>query len=660
MNVYHRSVTVFLLLVALLGQAAPTFAQQGGVIHLSPVEAAEFPSVQIQMDVYDEQGRFVSQLGPDNVQILEDGKAIQPDTINPVRNGLQIILALNLGPTLAKQTDGITVYERIQFALIDWARQQDNPVGDDYSFATPTGLYTIRSSEPDELVSALTDYQPDLQKTQPSLNSLVEALDLATDPLNDTSMKRTILYITPPLDETNQAPLADLAARAREIGVRVNIWIIQSDPQAAGSIPITGTENAEETPVTLQTLSETTGGQYIEILPTDPIPEVETFFAPLRSSYRIEYTSAAQRTGTHQLVVQVNQENISLTSDSQAFSLTVEPPNPIFLSPPSTIERTWTKAEKNQLPQLIPAKVPMQILVEFPDQHNRDLTATRLYLDGKLVDENTKPPFDEFSLPLADIQTTSTHALRLEVVDVLGLSGTSVEVPLDIVVEQPVKASLFQKFSERGLIAIGAMLFSGLALALVLTSGQRWARRKRSALDRKRMKDPVTQPVKIRQEKPRQEKSKPAASKSVASRPAWAPAGWQSAAWPRPSAPSAAARLVLLDENEQPITGGVVLLSRQEITFGSDPRRATQVLESPTVAELHARLYRTEEGRFCLCDQNSIAGTWVNYAPVTTAGTTLEHNDLIHIGKVMFRFELTDPSKIPATDIKVVHLEKHV
>jgi pSer/pThr/pTyr-binding forkhead associated (FHA) protein len=81
------------------------------------------------------------------------------------------------------------------------------------------------------------------------------------------------------------------------------------------------------------------------------------------------------------------------------------------------------------------------------------------------------------------------------------------------------------------------------------------------------------------------------------------------------------------------------------------------VLESATVNELHARLYRDSEDNFFLADQESIAGTWVNYAPITSGGTRLEHGDLIHIGKVLFRFEIMDPARIPTAEIKVTDLE---
>ena len=127
--------------------------------------------------------------------------------------------------------------------------------------------------------------------------------------------------------------------------------------------------------------------------------------------------------------------------------------------------------------------------------------------------------------------------------------------------------------------------------------------------------------------------------------------------WPRTSPPNAPARLVALDESEQPLTGGIVYLSRQEITFGSDPKRATQVLNSPTVDSLHARLFHNPEGEFFLADQGSIAGTWINYAPVTSTGARLEHGDLIHIGKTMFRFELTNPDQATSAKVNVVDVE---
>ena len=369
--------------------------------------------------------------------------------------------------------------------------------------------------------------------------------------------------------------------------------------------------------------------------------------------------------------MQIKQAAGNLASNENDFTLAVQPPNPIFISPPSSIQRSWSAPTKDSTSTLTPEKVGLQIMVEFPDQHRRPLKATRLYVNDKLVAENISEPFERFDWPLDDINIPARQMLRVEAVDLLGLTGASSVIPVEVLIDQPAKAAVTERVSMQGIIAVGSVVAAGLVLALVLvfTNTQRRARRKRQQMDKRLMKDPVTQPVAIHQDKSKSRPGKnqpPKVKTAPGSAPAPRPAGQRvSSAWSNPiwsranalarkAATAAPARLVALDENEQPITGGAIPLTRQEITFGTDPHRATQVLDSATVNELHARLYRSPEGSFYLADQGSIAGTWINYAPVNNSGARLEHGDLIHIGRVMFRFELANPSMI---DIKVVDLE---
>jgi len=45
-------------------------------------------------------------------------------------------------------------------------------------------------------------------------------------------------------------------------------------------------------------------------------------------------------------------------------------------------------------------------------------------------------------------------------------------------------------------------------------------------------------------------------------------------------------------------------------------------------------------------DEGSIAGTWVNYTPVSRNGADLEHGDMIHIGRTGFRFTIRQPKTV--------------
>jgi hypothetical protein len=67
----------------------------------------------------------------------------------------------------------------------------------------------------------------------------------------------------------------------------------------------------------------------------------------------------------------------------------VQPPNPILVSPPLQIKRQPSPDDPYNEEALLPAKQNIEILVEFPDGHVRELKHTALYVDGQIVDENT-------------------------------------------------------------------------------------------------------------------------------------------------------------------------------------------------------------------------------------------------------------------------------
>ena len=646
LRILSRICMILIFLVAPLWTATPAAAQENSALRISAPEVDSFPAIHFRLDAYDAQGNFLDSLKPTDVQIVEDGKTLPAQSVEKVEAGLQTIIVLNTSPAMANPSGGMVPYKTLQKALADWANQLTSQSVDDYSFSTPSGLSLTREHDPAQVAKAFMDYQPDLAKTQPSLSSLTQALDLATDPLGQSTTRRAMLYITPTLPANAGATLADLTNRAKDMGVRVNVWLVSRGgaPAPAGAAPDP-----------LQQLAQATGGQYQVLLPNADLPSIEPLFQPLRSTYQVSYNSSIQKGGQHTLSARLAQAGQSIDSNQTSFNLDVQPPNPMFLSPPTTLERSWTSAAKNEVSALSPDKVPLQILVDFPDHHQRDIKATRLYVNDRLAQENTAAPFNQFTWSVSNLEASGRVMLRVEAVDALGLTGTSAEVPVDVTVTPPLATSLTQRISRNGMIAIAAIAAAGgvLAMVLILTGTQRRLRRRQTPAEKKRLKDPLTQPVPIHQDRGRPFKGKPAA-KNAPSRPV---TGWPAPSWPRPAARNAPARLIILDENEQPVTGGIILLTRQEITFGKDPQRATQVLDSPTVDDLHARLYRDDDGHFYLADQGSVAGTWINYAPVTSSGARLEHGDLIHIGKMMFRFELTDQNQVHHPEIKVTDLD---
>jgi hypothetical protein len=114
--------------------------------------------------------------------------------------------------------------------------------------------------------------------------------------------------------------------------------------------------------------------------------------------------------------------------------------------------------------------------------------------------------------------------------------------------------------------------------------------------------------------------------------------------WPqRRLHPNASAYLAYLVEGGEKPATPPISIAVDELTFGMDPNLATIVLDDPSVEGLHARLIRQDDGSLRLEDEGSVAGTWVNFAPLAEGGQVLEHGDLVHFGRVGFRFTERNP-----------------
>ena len=143
----------------------------------------------------------------------------------------------------------------------------------------------------------------------------------------------------------------------------------------------------------LKDLSIRTGGAYALFSGSESLPDPEVYLTPLRHSYALAYDSSIRSTGTHTLHAQVDYAGGTLTSDSLTLPFTIEPPNPILVSPPGQIVRQGLDSRSMDFASFQPAAQEIEAIIEFTDGLKRPLTRTALYVDDVLVDENTSAPF---------------------------------------------------------------------------------------------------------------------------------------------------------------------------------------------------------------------------------------------------------------------------
>jgi pSer/pThr/pTyr-binding forkhead associated (FHA) protein len=604
-----------LLTCLILAFGFPVYAQTGeGYISISEPDASQFPLVSFFLEAYDRQGIFIANIQMDEISILEGSTITQPTGIELIQPGLQVVVAVNPGPMLQNHYAGISNFEHIQADLQNWAVNQSFDTPDNFSLATRDGAYSAHLTIPNEWARSIEEYQLDDETLQPDVNSLSFALDLATDPTSHPYSKQVILYITPTLTEDLLPTHTSLLEQAHEAGVVVFVWLVGS-PAAATS----------QTAEILTNLARITGGDFFLLTGSEELPNLEEYFQPLRYVYQVNYRSTIQESGVHTVSAQVKRaDDFEFSSEPRDINVQILPPNPIFLSPPTEIIRSWNTSGPTEKAVLVPNNILIDTMVEFPDGIDRSIRAIRLYVDGALVAENTEAPYNLFIWPLEDYTESATRMIQIEVEDAFNFTNTSIETPVNIFIEAQPEGWIS---TERIFIAT-AIFGAAVVFAVILfMAGKRFSPRMQLKKLRS-VRDPLTQPV-------------PGSGEILISRPIY-PAPLPSLEPVIEPVSAAPARLIKLADDGQPISGGSIAFNKTEITLGSDPQKAIRVLDSNSVSPLHARLYHTGNSEFFIADAGSIAGTWVNYAPVSSQGARLVNGDLIHIGRIAFRFELTD------------------
>jgi hypothetical protein len=585
-------------------------AQSTAQASLFNLQTNAYPSMDAWLDVFDSAGNFVTGLTPAQIMLVEDSLSRTPTTLEELQPPVRFILALDPGATFALQDQtAVTRFAKVMTAVKNWADTHSDSLGDDLSLVATgtdpaTHLLTTAS-----FTQALSAYNPDLQSTSPTPDTLARALDAAADPLTQTGMKRVILLIASPAAADAIPILDNLAARAVELQARVDVWIVASQSAFTNNQGVT----------TLKDLALRTGGQYVLFSGEEPLPGIETYLSPVRHTYHLTYPTAIVASGSHTLAAQINMNGQTITSPALSFNLDVQPPNPILVVPPEQIVREAPDDKTVNTAAFQPTSQKLSIIIEFPDKHPRPLVRTALYVDGTKVAENISEPFDQFTWDLTGYSIGSQHMLAVEAVDIMGLSKTSLGVPVLVAVLQPKLGPLAFLARNSLWVALGAILIAGTVLGIVLALGRR--KHRPVPADRRSRTDPVTQPI-----------------PTDAARRRHLP-------WGRPIKPSDAF-LVRLRDDGQPMTAPPIPVSIPEMIFGSDPIQATRILDDPSVSPLHARL-KLENGEYILSDEKSAAGTWVNYEPLT-APRRLQHGDIIHIGKLSYRFMLRKPPERPA------------
>lgn len=603
--VLNRIFIAAALAFAAIGPMRPAAAQTGATLNLRHLETEAFPIIAGTLDARDANGAPIAELQSEAVQVLEDGTARPISQLRAVEPGLRIILVLNPAePFGIRDSQANTRFDYVKQQLVDWAGGL--PADQPLSLITPDGLLAEDAS-PAVWLSSLESIPNTYGGLEVSSRELLQALELAAQPGAQAGMGVAVWWITATPRAEVLAGTADWQASLAERGIPLFVWQIDS-PSTFES----------EAAVALQSFAQASGGQWFAFSGNEEFPAPENYFAPFRQAYFFRYDSLLHSAGTHEVQLQAQIDGATVISQTFSFDLEIQPPNPILVTPPTQIQRGPSPTNPQQL---APFSQPIEILVEFPDNFQRDLVRTTLYVDGTLASENRSAPFTRFVWDLSGYRISQQVILRVEAEDELGLVGSSIEFPVQVRAKNPL--TWYQALLARGgmFIAVSGVLLAAAAFALVmLLSGRlrpgdlaarRLFRRRAAAI-------PVADPL---------SDSPLGSAEAGASLPA------------APKVQGAIAYLQRLNMQDTSDAPNLLPLMSDELSIGSDAGNEV-VINEESVSPRHARLAQTTDTEFLVTDLGTEAGTWVNYAPVSLEGSHLRDGDLLHIGRVAFRFLL--------------------
>jgi hypothetical protein len=603
-----RRFVIWALLLALALAAVHVGARAQTPINVgvSSISVDNFPAVTLSLTIADGEGQSIPGLTADNFVIREDGSPRPEATVSQTEIGSRQVFAILTGRTLRiRDSQGRTRFDFVRQALLDWW-STPTVAGyelDDLTLLTSDGPLAVHASAP-TLSSALTAHQPTFAEEPTDYDFLTLSLGYLADPPPNKGMPGSLVLFAPPLEGLTDVSLDNIVARARQSGTAI-FPVLVGPPEAIDS---PGTD-------WMRQLALQTGGAFSVFDPTHGLQALAEKVVGRRFIYTIGYTSQANTSGTHQIEVQVAAPGAGATSVEQTYQVQILPPEVSFIQPPSKVVR---QSEDPTVPieQLPPTEQDVRFLIDFPDGHPRPLTRATLYVDDEAVSVLDAPPFNQFALDLTRFVESGSHTLRVEAVDSLGLSSTTEPSRLEIEVRPPPRGLAAMRPALGSIAAALGVLVLGVALAVsMMSAGRRQA----------------------------------AASRNAGRATGLPSTKHRASMRKRPAETAVEAVLIPVDSRGQ--EGKPLPLTGIDVVLGRDASLAGIVLDDPSVSGMHARMIRLAGGGYLLRDQDSIAGTWVNFQPVTNDGTQLANEDMIHLGRVGLRFRQTLPP--PPREIRV-------
>ncbi|HOZ37323.1 MAG TPA: FHA domain-containing protein [Anaerolineaceae bacterium] len=591
--------TIFLILclisAMLVQPIVPARGQESppGVL-IEALDAREFPKLTMNFSIPGGLGQETS-LAASQVSVIENDTQIAVDSLASEYVGVHYGLVINPERTLVlTYASGFSNYDRMLAAMRELGSDLTPVTGDVYSLFINPNIRYDQLENYTEWKKALEDYTENQRQMNSSLQSIEEAISLLTS--NPLAKETVLVYMTPYIEPTEVPALTALIKQAGEAGIPVHIWMTAA-PVVIGSAYQTD----------LDTACQTWGGSLTILSGSQIPPNPRDYLKGKGYRYTVTWQSEVRSGSTQKIGLRLTPPGGGvLTSAVSDVALEVLPTSLSFSNLPEQLTVTIRGDELIE-----PAELPIQAAIEFPDGFPREVLSTSLFANGSLVQQHNEAPFGDFVLDLTPLRDQTKLSLQLTLEDALGFETRSEMKYIELIWFDP-------NADQPKPLQSNSWLWIGIGLAALGLLGV------------------IILPTRL--------KKKPVKSDDV-----------------EPAAPAVRVEsesyvlvktygsLIKLDRDNTPCAEKPLLLIKEVTLIGKDPQLANLVLNDEALEPLHAEIHAFPDGRTRLTDFHTIAGTYVNFQAVDTKGAEIHHGDILHFGRLSYRFN--SPNRVTSSKI---------
>ena len=617
----HFHYLFFLLFVAslLFLPSSLVLAQEGKnpSLRITKIDAEDYPDVKVYLD-----GRNLpANLSKLPLTLSENGQEVSIANSAMVAQGTQTAFVLDASGSI--QDPGVTGkfrYEEVQSVV-------DRFIIDGYLENSTDWLSAYAPNQKGE-VTSIQDWTQDHNAVRNELylyqyppvgvvtelfNLIYFAVDKFESSRVPSHLSRSIVLFSDGYAGEGSLRLDDAINRAIKANVVIHTVMLG--------------EETQETSANMKRMATLTGGKYVQITSEDALDPLWDHIIGKREQRQLNYRS--QLAEPRELLVSATLPNGERIQAAKAFSsISISGVEVEILEPRGEfIINKEAPAHDTPVQELDPKSINIQVSFNWVDGYPRNLTQVEYMInDYTLI--RSEEPFDEFTFPIENLESGG-YTIRVVASDELGLKGEAQPFSFDVQVNRPAAAASaegapsgqaswiwlqipgsdpirIRQDMARNVASMMALLLAVLAVIIAMRNP---VRRKQVTEAFSSVLKQVTQPF-----FPNRDDMKPKPVKALLT--------------------------VIQGDDKLPPS---IEIRGANTKLGRSPDLANIVIDDPRVSRYHCRITEEADGKFCIWDEGSTSGTYLNTNPVDLKGKALNTGDLINLGPIQFQFRYVGP-----------------